>query len=114
MGYDNQLCPVAFFISSLLRHVDERGRHLLLSSWLLKKFYRNQHNWLQNQNFEILEFSFKRVAGLSPVSIPFEESYKGVENGDGDPFGALVVQKDEIVVSCKNMLLNLTNPVAHA
>ncbi|KAK9071585.1 hypothetical protein SSX86_008013 [Deinandra increscens subsp. villosa] len=43
-----------------------------------------------------------------------EEAYKGVENGDGGPFGAVVVQNDEIVVSCHNMVLNHTDPTAHA
>ncbi|KAI3767718.1 hypothetical protein L2E82_18080 [Cichorium intybus] len=43
-----------------------------------------------------------------------EEAYKGVENGDGGPFGAVVVCKDEIVVSCHNMVLKHTDPTAHA
>ncbi|MFS8009369.1 putative guanine deaminase [Helianthus anomalus] len=43
-----------------------------------------------------------------------EEAYKGVENGDGGPFGAVVVRNDEIVVSCHNMVLNHTDPTAHA
>ncbi|KAD7478378.1 hypothetical protein E3N88_01514 [Mikania micrantha] len=43
-----------------------------------------------------------------------EEAYKGVENGDGGPFGAVVVQNDEIVVSCHNMVLNHVDPTAHA
>ncbi|KAL7604000.1 guanosine deaminase [Lactuca sativa] len=43
-----------------------------------------------------------------------EEAYKGVDNGDGGPFGAVVVCKDEIVVSCHNMVLKHTDPTAHA
>lgn len=43
-----------------------------------------------------------------------EEAYKGVECGDGGPFGAVVVRKDEIVVSCHNMVLRNTDPTAHA
>lgn len=43
-----------------------------------------------------------------------EEAYKGVECGDGGPFGAVVVLNDEIVVSCHNMVLRNTDPTAHA
>lgn len=43
-----------------------------------------------------------------------EEAYKGVECGDGGPFGAVVVCKDEVVVSCHNMVLKNTDPTAHA
>ncbi|PQQ11422.1 uncharacterized protein Pyn_34576 [Prunus yedoensis var. nudiflora] len=42
------------------------------------------------------------------------EAYKGVECGDGGPFGAVVVRNDEIVVSCHNMVLKNTDPTAHA
>jgi pyrimidine deaminase RibD-like protein len=43
-----------------------------------------------------------------------EEAYKGVECGDGGPFGAVVVHNDEVVVSCHNMVLRNTDPTAHA
>ncbi|KAL4571034.1 hypothetical protein LXL04_017784 [Taraxacum kok-saghyz] len=43
-----------------------------------------------------------------------EEAYKGVECGDGQPFGAVMVCKDEIVVSCHNMVSKHTDPTAHA
>lgn len=43
-----------------------------------------------------------------------EEAYKGVDYGDGGPFGAVVVRKDEVVVSCHNMVLKHTDPTAHA
>ncbi|KAL1802707.1 hypothetical protein DCAR_0934298 [Daucus carota subsp. sativus] len=43
-----------------------------------------------------------------------EEAYKGVECGDGGPFGAVVVCKDEVVASCHNMVLKHTDPTAHA
>nr|KAJ0191845.1 hypothetical protein LSAT_V11C800433410 [Lactuca sativa] len=43
-----------------------------------------------------------------------EEAYKGVDNGDGCPFGAVVVCKDEIVVIVHNMVLKHKNPTAHA
>ncbi|KAH7442770.1 hypothetical protein KP509_02G000900 [Ceratopteris richardii] len=43
-----------------------------------------------------------------------EKAYDGVNCGHGGPFGAVVVLKDEIVVSCHNMVLEYTNPTAHA
>ncbi|KAL4582933.1 hypothetical protein LXL04_007494 [Taraxacum kok-saghyz] len=43
-----------------------------------------------------------------------EEAYKGVDCGDGGPFGAVVVCKDEVVVSCHNMVIKHTDPTAHA
>ncbi|XP_022933009.1 uncharacterized protein LOC111473562 [Cucurbita maxima] len=43
-----------------------------------------------------------------------EEAYKGVECGDGGPFGAVVVRNNEVVVSCHNMVLRNTDPTAHA
>lgn len=43
-----------------------------------------------------------------------EEAYKGVECGHGGPFGAVVVHNDDVVVSCHNMVLNNTDPTAHA
>lgn len=43
-----------------------------------------------------------------------EEAYKGVDCGDGGPFGAVVVRNDEVVVSCHNLVLRNTDPTAHA
>ena len=43
-----------------------------------------------------------------------EEAYKGVDCGDGGPFGAVVVRNNEVVVSCHNMVLKHTDPTAHA
>jgi pyrimidine deaminase RibD-like protein len=43
-----------------------------------------------------------------------EEAYKGVDSGDGGPFGAVVVLNDEVVVACHNMVLKHTDPTAHA
>jgi tRNA(Arg) A34 adenosine deaminase TadA len=48
------------------------------------------------------------------LSKAVEEAYKGVDSGDGGPFGAVVVCNDEVVVSCHNMVLNCTDPTAHA
>ncbi|KAE9598137.1 putative guanine deaminase [Lupinus albus] len=43
-----------------------------------------------------------------------EEAYRGVECGDGHPFGAVVVRNDGVVVSCHNMVLRNKDPTAHA
>ncbi|PKI67940.1 guanosine deaminase-like isoform X2 [Punica granatum] len=43
-----------------------------------------------------------------------EEAYRGVECGDGGPFGAVVVSNNEVIVSCHNMVLRNTDPTAHA
>ena len=43
-----------------------------------------------------------------------QEAYKGVDSGDGGPFGAVIVRNDEVVVSCHNMVLTHTDPTAHA
>ncbi|KAF8039028.1 hypothetical protein BT93_B1544 [Corymbia citriodora subsp. variegata] len=43
-----------------------------------------------------------------------EEAYKGVECGDGGPFGAVVIRNGEVVVSCHNMVLKNGDPTAHA
>ncbi|XP_030508774.2 guanosine deaminase isoform X1 [Cannabis sativa] len=48
------------------------------------------------------------------LSRAVEEAYKGVESGDGGPFGAVIVCNDEVVVSCHNMVLRCTDPTAHA
>ncbi|KAJ6380083.1 hypothetical protein OIU76_016689 [Salix suchowensis] len=48
------------------------------------------------------------------LSRAVEEAYKGVECGDGGPFGAVVVRNDEVVMSCHNMVLKYTDPTAHA
>lgn len=48
------------------------------------------------------------------LSQAVEEAYKGVDSGDGGPFGAVVVRNNEIVVSCHNMVLKHRDPTAHA
>ncbi|KAK1410768.1 hypothetical protein QVD17_37307 [Tagetes erecta] len=48
------------------------------------------------------------------LTLAVKEAYKGVEIGDGYPFGAVVVHNDEIVVSCHNMVRNHIDPTAHA
>jgi tRNA(Arg) A34 adenosine deaminase TadA len=48
------------------------------------------------------------------LSKAVEEAYRGVDCGDGGPFGAVVVHNDEVIASCHNMVLKNTDPTAHA
>ncbi|MCO5588569.1 hypothetical protein L7F22_042526 [Adiantum nelumboides] len=48
------------------------------------------------------------------LSLAVEEAYNGVNCGHGGPFGAVVVLNDGIIVSCHNMVLEYTDPTAHA
>ncbi|XP_050209050.1 guanosine deaminase-like isoform X3 [Mercurialis annua] len=48
------------------------------------------------------------------LKIAVEEAYKGVECGDGRPFGAVIVLDDQIVVSCHNMVFRNKDPTANA
>ncbi|WJX19414.1 hypothetical protein P8452_09116 [Trifolium repens] len=50
------------------------------------------------------------------LRIAIEEAYKGVECGDGHPYGhgAVIVRNDEVVVSCHNMVLRNKDSTAHA
>ncbi|XP_062006810.1 guanosine deaminase isoform X1 [Rosa rugosa] len=48
------------------------------------------------------------------LTLAVQEAYKGVDCGDGGPFGAVIVRNDEVVVSCHNMVLTHTDPTAHA
>lgn len=59
-------------------------------------------------------FSQQKVKVRFSLTKAVEEAYKGVECGDGRPFGALIVRNDEIVVSCHNMVLRNTDITAHA
>ncbi|KAK7354526.1 hypothetical protein VNO80_19991 [Phaseolus coccineus] len=48
------------------------------------------------------------------LRIAVEEAYKGIECGDGGPFGVIIVCNDEVVACCHNMVLRNTDPTAHA
>ncbi|KAL6594993.1 hypothetical protein ACP70R_048096 [Stipagrostis hirtigluma subsp. patula] len=48
------------------------------------------------------------------VSEAVEEAYRGVDLGDGRPFGAVVVRGDQALVTCHNMVLKNADPTAHA
>jgi tRNA(Arg) A34 adenosine deaminase TadA len=48
------------------------------------------------------------------MRIAVELSRKGMENGDGGPFGAIVVHGDEIIGKGWNQVLSNNDPTAHA
>jgi guanine deaminase len=44
----------------------------------------------------------------------WEEARKGIEAGDGGPFGAVVVKEGEIIASGHNEVVRTNDPTAHA
>ena len=44
----------------------------------------------------------------------WEEAKKGIEAGDGGPFGAVVVKEGEIIASGHNEVVKTNDPTAHA
>ena len=48
------------------------------------------------------------------LSEALEEACRGVDCGHGGPFGAAVVHNDQVIVSCHTMVLDYTDPTAHA
>ena len=46
--------------------------------------------------------------------LALEEARKGVESGDGGPFGAVIVRNGEVIASAHNMVLGNSDPTAHA
>ena len=48
------------------------------------------------------------------MELALEEARKGVKDGDGGPFGAVIVKNGEIIASAHNMVLKNDDPTAHA
>ena len=48
------------------------------------------------------------------MQIAFEEAKRGVESGDGGPFGAVIVKNGEVVAAAHNEVLKRNDPTAHA
>ena len=44
----------------------------------------------------------------------FEEAKKGIESGDGGPFGAVIVKEGEIIACGHNEVIGSNDPTAHA
>ena len=48
------------------------------------------------------------------MKIAVDEAKKGVTNGDGGPFGALVVKNGKIIAKAHNSVVKTNDPTAHA
>lgn len=77
------------------------------------------HHLIENQIYQsylVLSFAWLAVQDRDHKFLrkAVEEAYKGVECGDGGPFGAVIVCNDEVVASCHNMVRTNTDPTAHA
>ncbi len=48
------------------------------------------------------------------MSLAIEESLKGMQAGDGGPFGCVIVKNDEVVGTGHNKVLCSNDPTAHA
>ena len=48
------------------------------------------------------------------MKLAIDEAVKGVQTGDGGPFGAVIVLSDEIVGAGHNTVLRTNDPTAHA
>jgi guanine deaminase len=48
------------------------------------------------------------------VVMAFEVALRGVESGDGGPFGAVVVRGDEVLATAHNQVVATNDPTAHA
>ncbi len=46
--------------------------------------------------------------------IALEEAKKGMENGEGGPFGAVIVKNGEIIAKAHNEVIKTKDPTAHA
>ena len=51
---------------------------------------------------------------LEYMQIAFNEAKKGVEAGDGGPFGAVIVKDWEVIATAHNEVLKRNDPTAHA
>ncbi len=48
------------------------------------------------------------------LQIAIEEAMKGIQNGEGGPFGAVIVKNDQILVRAHNRVIIENDPTAHA
>ena len=48
------------------------------------------------------------------MQLAFEEAKKGVLDGDGGPFGAVVVKDGKVIASAHNEVVGTNDPTAHA
>ena len=48
------------------------------------------------------------------LRLALEEAERGVRNGDGGPFGAVIVHEGEVIATAHNQVLATNDPTAHA
>ena len=48
------------------------------------------------------------------MKLALDEARKGVKDGDGGPFGAVIVRNGKVIASAHNMVLKYNDPTAHA
>jgi len=48
------------------------------------------------------------------MALAFQEAQKGIDRGEGGPFGAVIVKDGEVVASGHNEVLKCNDPTAHA
>lgn len=48
------------------------------------------------------------------MDLSVKEAFKGMEQGDGGPFGAVIVQNGKIIATGHNEVLKTNDPTAHA
>lgn len=50
---------------------------------------------------------------MSYMKIALDEAYKGIRNGDGGPFGAVIVRNGEVIGRGHNKVLADHDPTMH-
>lgn len=48
------------------------------------------------------------------MALAYDEAVEGMENNDGGPFGAVIVQDGEVIARAHNEVLRTNDPTAHA
>lgn len=47
------------------------------------------------------------------MKMAIREAYKGISNGDGGPFGAVIVKDDKVIAKAHNVVLKNNDPTCH-
>lgn len=47
------------------------------------------------------------------MKMAIREAYKGIANGDGGPFGAVIVKDDKVIAKAHNLVLKNNDPTCH-
>ena len=73
----------------------------------------SEMNDLEKNNSEINAADMKITAQNPFMQVAIEEALKGISNGDGGPFGSVIVKDGEIVGRGHNRVLTDHDPSAH-